>query len=133
MKDNTHVEVLPCKLTRDEIHDKGSELARNLAKQAVLERDLDLEKQRVKKELKDLESRAADLTEQVSSGIEKRDVRCRAHLNYAERKATIIRLDTGEEIYERALTDEEMAQPLPLEEKRRRRAADAASGDVELS
>lgn len=124
-----HVEVLPCELTDEEIRMKGIELARSIQTETNLKDDLALEKERVKKLVKEEEHRQRELTRNVNTRSENREVRCYEERDVGTKKARVIRSDTGALVYERALTEQELQMPINLEARRGKKAA---GGDAEL-
>jgi hypothetical protein len=105
---------LPCPLTDDE------KIARSLMLAEALDRrnQLDLERKDTMAEFKDreakLDSEIGRLGTIVRGGKELRQVECEDQHNYKNGTADRVRLDTGEVVQTRPLTEEERQQELPV-------------------
>ena len=58
-----------------------------------------------------------ELSRKIRDGFENRDVDCLEVFNWEEGKVSCTRLDTGEEIWHRSITDQERQQTMSLEEQ----------------
>lgn len=105
---------LPVKLTREEVLEKGAELA------GVVE-DIDLEtedqkeqRQGMKSRMTELESRRARVASVIRRGQENRRVECTQYLT-DDKHVILVRDDSGEEIEKRMAHDDELQQSLPVD------------------
>ena len=99
--------TLPCRLSQEELLDRGHELAK-------VSQDVDAEEDRqtqVKAELKatmaELEARRAKLSSTVYRQEEYREVKCDTIGDTRRGVVDVVRHDTGEVVTSRAMTDEE--------------------------
>ena len=99
--------TLPCKLNEKD----KAETAEQLATAIQQGESLELERKSVLGDLKkrkdNLIERIHNLTIQVKDGIVMRSVDCELKLNHTKLEATLIRIDTKEEVENRPLTLEE--------------------------
>lgn len=98
---------LPARLTDDELLKYGKALAQTESEIAAENERQDGIKAGLKIALADIQGRRAMLAGVVSSGEEMRDVDCEDHFVGATCKVIRFRLDTGEQILERPMTEEE--------------------------
>lgn len=109
--------LLKCQLSQEELLQYGDELATALDNL----RNLQEEKESVVKEFKAREAAfeatigAKQLL--VRNKYEHRQVDCHLVLNYTKQTATLIRLDTGDIIKERAMTQDEKQMELGFDEE----------------
>ncbi len=106
---------LQYKFSQDELRDLGKELAES----QIQLRQLDDDRKRVADEWKARisakEAEIASLSNKVSSGYEYRDIPCEITLNEPINKKTARRLDTGETVWVRDLTDAEKQRTLQFD------------------
>jgi len=110
----TGSESLACKLTDPERLERGRELAQTLEDIKALESEHEMEKRAMKSDMASLEAKRDRLSLELSRGEEKRTVDTEdrtAKDNRVER----VRKDTGEVIFSRAMTPEELQHELSLE------------------
>lgn len=94
-------------------------LGRELAKEGGLlidskERKKDVDDQ-LKSEITGHEMKVQSICRKVNNGYEYRDIDCEEKHNFAQGVVTITRLDTGEMVKERAMTEDERQKDLDLE------------------
>lgn len=105
---------LKCILTEDETRLYGMDLARsNASKDESEERKKEVDAQ-LKAEIESHSTRALNLARKINNGYEYRDVECVTDLNFTKNSATVTRLDTGEVVEKRAMTDDERQTGLDL-------------------
>lgn len=105
---------LPCKLTEVELKEFGRKLAVKCEDIAAEESRQKDQKSEMKARLDGMESERATLAIVVRRQEEQRDVEVEEFYDYAAGKVTQTRLDTGEKIRVRPMTNEERQQPLPV-------------------
>jgi hypothetical protein len=98
---------LKCILTEDETRIYGMDLARsNASKDESEERKKEVDAQ-LKAEIESHSTRALNLARKINNGYEYRDVECLTEFDFTKNSATITRVDTGEVVEKRAMTDDE--------------------------
>ena len=108
----TRTESLPCKLTPEERREAGEALAgvvQDVAAEGDRQTDI---KAQMKARLTELEARKAQLAITISRGEEYRDVRVQDTPDYAAGTVHTVRMDTGECIRTRRLSEEERQQDM---------------------
>lgn len=110
----TTSEVLDCVLTEDEQRERGQQLAESVKAVSDLERDQKDVKASMKEAMEDAEAERERLALIVRDGKEPRTVPVR--LDYDDQRGMVhkTRLDTGELIGTRPMTDEEKQRALPF-------------------
>jgi len=103
---------LLCKLTAEEIKEKSKELTGHMMQVESLKR----QRKYIGDEIKTLDQAVMDLRNTVHFQHETRPVECEAILDYSEKMVTFIRLDTGEDVETRPMTQDERQMELGLEE-----------------
>ncbi len=80
---------------------------------------LELERKKIIKDIDSditkLSARINELAQKMNAGHRSGMVKCEVIFNYDTCTKTCVRLDTGEVVWEKALTGEELQQPLPFE------------------
>ncbi len=105
-------ERLSCKLTETEIRERGEKLA-DLRKQiADVEAGKKNAMENFKSQLTTLIKVADDVTEEINTKSEFRDVEVTEEKDYVKKQGLTIRLDTNEIVRTRALTPQELQRPL---------------------
>lgn len=104
--------VLPCKMSEDEIHTAGLELARKSIEADVLAEELARHKERYKVLLARLASERARLCREISTGVAHRAVKVLEELDPVAGVVRLIRLDTRQILETRPATDEDRQEPL---------------------
>jgi len=105
---------LACKLTDTELKEFGRKLAtkcEDIASEESRQKD---QKSEMKARLDGMEAERTSLAIVVRRQEEQRDVEVEEVFDYELGKVTQTRLDTGEEIRVRPMTNEERQQPLPV-------------------
>lgn len=106
-------ELLPCKLTPDEIRDRGAELVKVLAKIDAIEAEKKAAVDQFKARIQIQESRARELRTAIEGESEDREVEVIESFELRLGVARTTRTDTGEQIRERALRSSELQPSLP--------------------
>jgi len=106
------VRHLPCRLTHDELLERGDELARVQEEIMNAEARAAEIKQNLKSEMAALESRRGILAMAVRRREELRDVQCHVVLDYDRRTVAVVRSDTFEVVDSRPATTDELQQVL---------------------
>lgn len=106
---------LRCKLTQEELLDRGQSLAYHLSDVAAIEADLASYKSSCKGRLDMANAKVQQYQQQVAEQAEWRDVECRDEYDYTTRTVISVRLDTGETLGIRPMTEDELQGELPLE------------------
>jgi hypothetical protein len=108
------IRTLPVQLTRDEWEARARHVARLSDEIADADRRIESVKEEAKSRVKDAEATAEGLraTQRTLSRVvrenkEDREVECAIHLSRRERTRTVIRMDTGETVESRPLSDAE--------------------------
>lgn len=105
---------LPCKLTEAELKEFGRKLAVKCEDIAAEESRQKDQKSEMKARLDGMESERSIFALVVRRQEEQRDVEVEELFDYEAGKVIQTRLDTGEEIRVRPMTNEERQQPLPV-------------------
>lgn len=111
---NSYTKSLPVKLTQEELLSKSGELAGTVQDYATEERRQADVKAQLKARLTELDARRTQLAFVVARQEEERDVRCDVIADLNSLVANITRVDTGEVVQSRPLTDAERQDVLPL-------------------
>jgi hypothetical protein len=98
---------LPVTLTAEEKALRGEEMAREVAKHALLEEQKKAETKRLGELIKDSDERIAKLASQVNTGIEHRSVRCLELPRHTKNMVELQRTDTGEIVDSRPMRPDE--------------------------
>lgn len=113
-----YTEYLKCDFTDSEIAEAAKELARANSRKASIEqqkKDVDAQ---LKSEIVAQETIIGRLAAQINTGSEYRNVECRVELDTPEAgKKRTIRLDTGEEVSVKPMTDTDRQMVLDLQGK----------------
>lgn len=104
-------ERLRCKLTDTEIRERGEQLAKQRKEIAEVEAAKKSAAENFKSQLIALIMAADDVTEEINTKSEVRDVEVTEEKNFTTKQAYTIRLDTGETVRTRPLTAQEMQRP----------------------
>lgn len=99
-------------LTGAELKDRGQELGQAHGKLDELDAQLAQAKSSNKAAKDPVESKIRELAQELRSGKTYRDVEVQEVHNYEEKKAFYIRLDTGDVVRERPLTEKELQADL---------------------
>lgn len=101
------VEILPCKLTQEDVLSKSRKLADLLEDNNQLERDLGAFKKQIKASMDKNSSEVAILTNQIQTNTEYRDVFVREEIAWDKGIVNMYRDDTGEKVRVRSITEQE--------------------------
>lgn len=104
---------LKCELTRDELLEAGAKLADAQQTIAELESALASYKAQNKSETEIAKASVENLSDKIRRKYEFRDIRCVVEKDFDHGMFTITRMDTGEIVEARPLTDDELEQ-LPM-------------------
>jgi hypothetical protein len=108
------VEKLPCELTREETLAKGAEMALMIKQHGEVELEAKETADTFKKQFKRLDRTISERAEEVRTGVEHRLVPCTERGRYRENMVDVVRLDTGEIVRSRPMTESEKQQALPF-------------------
>ncbi len=109
----TFTEHLPCKLTEEDMLQRGAELSAaelNLAEQKEEAKAVRASLTAMEKKLQGVVSYLAVV---LKDGEEDREVECQSIAKFDKEEVIIQRLDTGDVIRKRPLTDQDRQSPLP--------------------
>lgn len=106
---------LECKLTEDEVLAKGRELALEQDELDEAERQKKRVTEDAKAAVEERRGRVRTLSRIVRDGSEDRRVGCEEYLDFANQRAYTVRMDTGEEVETRPLSEFERQRKLPME------------------
>lgn len=123
-------EVLPCKLTDEELLERGAELAKVLDAIDEIDAEKKAAVDQFKARVQVQEARARELRTAIESKCEERAVECIESFELRLGVARTTRVDTGEQIRERALRSSELQPCLPGTE---RPTATSFEDDIEPS
>ncbi len=110
-----YVEYLKCDLTDAEVADAARDLARaNARRQSIEQQKKEVDSQ-LKSEIEAANTVISRLSTLINTGHEYRNIECRVELDTPEPgKKTIVRLDTGEEVAVKAMTDADRQMVMDL-------------------
>ena len=105
---------LPVRLTEEELQRKGQELSEVIEKHA----EIDSERAGIAKQFKDkletLDDKARELAKQIRTKTEERPVEVHQRKDQLNATVDLYRTDTGEVVYSRPMTAEELAEARQL-------------------
>lgn len=116
---------LACGLKREEIEDRAQKAAFLLSDRDNREASFDEERKAQKAVLQRIDNEIRAVSQEVREKVTYRDVACERRFIYAEAKVRDVRLDTGEVVFERPMSDAER-QPGLFDPK-----GGAGGGDVD--
>jgi len=114
IRTRTITELLDCKLTQEEQLERGQQLADAITAVDTEEAAQKTAKDKMKESLAALASEVNRLVPIVHDGIEKRQVSVRIDYDDTSLMVHKTRLDTGELVASRAMTEEERQRALPF-------------------
>ena len=127
---NKHVEYLRCDFTDAEIAETAKQLARANYKRTSLEQQKKEVDSALKGEIEAENSVIQRLSNCINTGHEYRNIECRIELDTPEPgKKRVVRLDTGEEVSVRLMTDADRQMVLDLQAAADAEAAAAAQAE----
>lgn len=100
-------ERLPCELMPSEVESKSAELAREVKRHGELELEKKTAVAEFSAQLKESDRRIGELAEEVRERREYREVMCAERVGFPANVVEIYRLDTGEVVRKRPLTEDE--------------------------
>lgn len=106
---------LRCALTQEELIERGQKLTYHMAEVQAAENDLASFKSQSKSRIDAATAEVRKYQQQVAEQAEWRDVECEDRMDFDSKTVTSIRLDTGEIIGTRRMTEDELQGTLPLE------------------
>lgn len=109
----TESRLLPVRLTPDELLDRGSSLAAVIQDIDSEERRQTDQKAQMKARLAELDARRTQLAVVIGRKEEDRYVEVQIFNHYDRGVVDVVRVDTGETVSSRRMTDEERQQRLP--------------------
>ena len=109
------VKELRCKLTDEELLERGQALARALEQRQKREADGKAFAANVKSDIEQYKKEGLRLTSHIAEKSEWRKVECDEVHDFEAGTVSVVRLDTGEVVSERRMWDEERQEDLPLE------------------
>ena len=105
---------LPVKLNAKQLEEKRDALAEAVLKRTELEQNLRDHSAGERKAIKLQKAEAKRLATEIQTESATLEVACSEELHYATNQYRVTRLDTKEIVEERALTEEERQEPLPM-------------------
>ncbi len=113
-----YTELLRCELTDSEMADAARELARSNQRCASIEQQKKEVDSQLKAEIEAEKTKIARISSLINTGSEYRNIECRVDLDLPDPgKKTTYRLDTGEEVSVKNMTDADRQMALDLREK----------------
>jgi hypothetical protein len=103
-------------LTTTEVADRAKRMSHKLAERDIKEQVIKEETKRQKTVLKDMETEVRRLSNSVRDGAELRTVQCERRCNYSTGRVQDVRIDTGEVLSERDMTEDERQKDLPFDD-----------------
>lgn len=107
-------QVLPCTLSDDEIRHKGSQLAALLKKRDEIAIEQKMATSQTRELTKQTELEITELSTQIHTRQEKRDVEVIERRDYFDRKVETVRADTGDIVSIRPMHPTEQQKELAL-------------------
>lgn len=117
VKERKYLKSLKCPLTQKELNQASDDLVEALTAIDSINADLEEIKADYKHKIKASEARVGTLRTLLQNKFEMRPVECLEVRNFADKAFFLMRTDTAEIIEERALRQDELQIPLPLEEE----------------
>lgn len=115
-KRTAKTELCKCMLTKEEKLDYGQAMADAQAERTALEGQLTSVKKEYQGKIDAATATAERLGGIIRSGYEFRTTDCEQVMNWSDKTVKVIRLDTGEVVSSRRMTEEEKQMPLDVEE-----------------
>lgn len=101
------VEILPCKLTPNELLLKGKELAETFKKVDSLEAEKKADASAFKDKIESYEAKGRELAREVSTGQEYRPIECFEEARYSTNMVDLVRSDSHEVVRSRPMDPSE--------------------------
>ncbi len=115
LKTTKEKRLLACKLTDQEVYQAGQDLANAVNELHVAEQQRESTVKALKAHEAELEARITIKTILVKDKSEMRMVDCENILDYNDLRCRVTRLDTGEYILDRKMTEDEKQSSLPFD------------------
>lgn len=126
------VDPLPCKLTVEELIQKGVELCDMHTKAEQLEKEFDGIKKHYKSQIEDAEKKVLEMRDQIQTRREYRQVECSIAYDFDDKKKKVYyRNDTGEIVREVPISEHELQEELKLREEAESEKEDNAEAPEE--
>ncbi len=109
--------TLSCALKPEELEKKGQELAETVSEIGVVEREKSASAKVFSGKLEELDNKLTDLSAIVKNRAEDRTVECHKIFDWKTYKVRVVRLDTGEQVNIRDMSDYERTMSRDLFEK----------------
>lgn len=106
---------LPCKLTTEDRAAAAGQLAEAIQNLESLEVERKVETKNYNSRKQQFTGSIHRLSREVSNGKAVRSVDCELRLNHSNLKATLMRIDTGEVVEERPITEDEKQMDIDFE------------------
>lgn len=106
---------LRCDLSEKDVAERSDRVAHLIAKKETKEEELKLQTKQAKNEIGMVEAEITHLASEVRDRATYRDIECERQYRISDGKVVDVRLDTGEEVFERAMTAAELQGELPFE------------------
>jgi hypothetical protein len=106
------VKILPVKLTKDELREKGEKLAELIGQAEALKTEAKDRAKDYRDQLEILSEETGHLASIVRAKAEDRDVECRVEKNFDRGVVETFRNDTGETVSTETLTEEERQEAI---------------------
>jgi len=100
--------------TDEEKRELAEEMARKVTEANELVKQQSDSRKEYQAKIDVAETKASSNATKITSGYEFRDIDCEEILDYEEREVRVIRLDTGEQVERRAMSNYELQQDLDL-------------------
>jgi hypothetical protein len=123
---------LECKLTDVEILAYSREMAEQFSRQGNAEYRKSVFNKQIASELEEINATISGLSQKVKSGSEYRQVECEIVYDFTTGKRHWYRKDTGEEVKEAKISEEDLQEHLALEEKQEAEAEAQAAAEPEV-
>ena len=109
-------QTLKVMLTQKEVAEASQKLAYAVQKLAGLEDERKAAASNFKRQIEEVQAQQARLSDIVASESDWKPVDCERVLDWDSKMVSVVRLDTGEMIENRAMYASELQQPLPMDE-----------------
>ncbi len=124
---------LRCDLSEKDVAERSDRVAHLIAKKETKEEELKLQTKQAKNEIGMVEAEITHLASEVRDRATYRDVECERQYRIKEGRVVDVRLDTGEEVFERAMTAAELQGELPFDGDVEDEFADGDGGEEDAA
>ena len=122
MSNETFFQQLPVPLTEEELKQRGKDLAKTHQDIGEIERHKKEINDDFKAKISALEASTSSLSRAISNGYEYREVECEWAFFWEKGEKHMVRLDTGETVEIRKISDFERQERLPLDEPEQKKS-----------